>query len=663
MDAFRRPPVQDIPLNTGVSTIMPEIASARNVMKMPKRMSAGDWTALSNDLYYSVLASITARGALEQNLKEWSDAYDLITYGKDWPFVNSSDVALPYAATQLESMLAYIAGTVLQPRPFIVTGLTPQASGTAPQVENFYNGEWLKLRSDGTSWFRQVKELIHLSLRDGVGIVDVLWNRRRQRKQTSLGWTMKLGPDGMPLLGDDGLPQWEEKIAVADVYLRDYAQITPVPLKEFILIPDEARSIEEAAGVARVEWLMEDECWRRVRIGLFDADEVERALQYAPNGLSDVAPDIQGVYDKNASQQIGIGQGQGSNTSRFFRNRGPIKVWRIHSNQFDLNMDGEVEENIYWMHELSQRMIGYTHYDYIDGRRPFFAYTPFPRPKSFYGYSVMERLSGIDAEMKANHNARNDRLAFSIFPPMQRKAGSKIEIGQGRWYPGAMIDVENPGVDLQMFQFPDIPLASWQEEALLKSYGNEYMGLSAPSIGGQSSGRRSATELRQQNLAAGTRINLPCTDLRVTLTQIITFIHALNKQYMREAPTVLFNQTAVKLDPETLNQEYLFSVSGASDPIDSITKRQEMLSLVEELMKFPELAQSATHRYYVLKMLLESFGRTDVVRIIGTEQEAQQREQTEAQQAQQMQQMQMMQMQHGQGGGMQPQAPPHQGKR
>lgn len=651
---MNRPLERDIPVHSGVQTPQPDHPSMRFATDAPPKISAGRWTALSNDLYQTYYASNAARGPLNKNLAEWAAAYDMITAQKDWPFVNSSNLALPYTATQLESLLSYVAANVYTPRPFMVTGRTPQAAGNAAKVENYYNGEWLRLRADGSSYFQRAIEFLHLSLRDGVGVGEILWNRRRQRKRSVMP-IPRLDETGQAQFGPDGMPLFDMHTQEVDVYVKDYAEWRNCSLKEFGMCPTESRSIEEAPAVWCVDWLMEDQMSRMIRAGLLDRDECEAALTYDMNGTSEVASDPQGVYDKNASQQIGLGMGQGSLTSKEFQNRGPSKIIRIHSRQFDMNGDKEPEENIFWLHELSQRMIGWTPYDYAaDGgvRRPFFSYAPFPRADNWYGYSIVERLAGIETELRATHNSRNDRIQFGMFPPAIVPTGSEMLNRKGRWYPGEMLEgdfLPNGEPAVKFIQLQDVPISSWQEEASLKAYGSEYTGLSNPMVGGQSSGRRSATETRQQNAAGGVRLNLLASRLRVSLGQIINFIHALNKQYLREDPEVMVGKEVFTLPLEILEMDYIIGISGATDPIDSVTRRNESLAFFQVGMSTPEVAQSPMRRYYWLKMLGEAFNRQDLQQLIGTEQEAQQREE------QFQQQQKMMAMAQAMGIGGQPQ--------
>jgi len=226
---------------------------------------------------------------------------------------------------------------------------------------------------------------------------------------------------------------------------------------------------------------------------------------------------------------------------------------------------------------------------------------------------------------------------------LQKGTGYLSDIG---WGPGKMIETDflpNGDPSFKMMTMPDIPLASWQEESLLKSYGNEYTGLNMPAIGGASSGKRSATELRQQNSAAGTRLALINTRFRVACTQVINFQHALNKQYLQKPPTTMVNNEVFTLPLEVLDQDYTIGVAGSSDPIDSITRKNDLLSLVDVLMtKFPEDFQDPVKRFYLKRRILEAWGfGNDIPQIIGTEQDAMQAKQAMQQQQQAAQQADM----------------------
>ena len=133
------------------------------------------------------------------------------------------------------------------------------------------------MRSDGSSYFSRQLDWLHLAVIDGTGILEVLWNRQVHRRRT-VSYMPALDDQGVAALGPDGKPtSWTEQNDIVDITTKDYPELTPVPLKEFYLLPGEARSIEDAVGVARVLWLYEDQLDRMVRAGTLDASEVERA--------------------------------------------------------------------------------------------------------------------------------------------------------------------------------------------------------------------------------------------------------------------------------------------------------------------------------------------------------------------------------------------------
>ncbi len=627
-----------IPSNTSTYTSQPEHANIRlSNGKTKRHLSDADWGALSKDLNTGITAAISARGTFEANLREWQDAYDLIMYEQDNPQFDGANIRLPYSATQLESLKAYIAGTVLVPRMYIVTGRTASAVNVSNEIERFYNSELVKMRANGSSYFQRYANAVHLALRDGTCVIEVLWNRTRKRTYVEQDVPV-YDKDGNQKFDEDNNPVYEKQRTEVDIYPMDFAECTAVPIKDFLLLPAESDTIEGAAAVARAIWLYESDLNAMVRGGILDAKEVERALNYVESGVSEVASDRQGWWDKDVSQQMDIGLGQGTPTSKFFKNRGPIKVWRIHSRQYDMNGDHQAEENIFYYHPLNQRMLGWQEYDYPVEQRPFFSYTPFPRPDEFYGYSIIERLARVQSEMDIQHNSRINLIIRKNNAPLVIADGIKENLTANRpWYMNSIIEAEyvngKPGISV--LEIPDIPVATFEEESLLHHYGDEYTSLNQPDVGGQSSGKRSATEMRQQSNASGTRMALVCNQLRITLSQVINFVHVLNKTYMRTDPQFV-DQTpdgakSSTLSLDTLSEDVEIGIAGATEPIDSMTRRNETMAFVEKMMAFPFVQSNVSTQWYLARLLCEAFGRVDTTQIIGNVQDVVQASQQQQQ--------------------------------
>ena len=640
-----KPPDKDIPKNSSMYTMQPKNSNLRLGTGDRRRLDDTEWAALSNDLYNDINAALSARDTFEKNLREWREAYDLVLSNQheDANQFEGSSSRLPYIATQVESVKAYIAGTVLVPRLYMVAGKTPSATKVAYDIERFYNSELIKARSDSSTYFHRYINLIHLGLRDGTAIAEVLWNKTR-KKTNIISEEQEVDAQGQPVLNDKTMPKYKNKITPTEILLKDYSEITPVSIKDFLLLPAESKTIGSAAAAARALWLYEDDLMKLVKAGNLKKSEVERILTYAPSGNTEVAADRQGSWDKNRQGQIDTGMGQGSLTSKFFKKRGPFKVWRIHSSQYDMNLDGHIEENVFWLHEQSQRMLGWIEYNYPSEARPFFSYTPYPNPDEFLGYSLVERLARVQSELDLQHDTRIDNLIRKMQAPLIADAGEKIE---GEVWQGNQIwrikFKENGQPTIKVLEVPDVPVASYQEEQLLKRYGDEYTALNQPAIGGQSSGKRSATELRQQSAASATRLALICNQLRITLGEIINFQHLLNKTYMEEDPSVTVpkgpgEQKIFKLPLSTLLEDVEIGITGSTDPIDSATRKNEILSFVEQMLKFPTIQNDLVKQRALQQKVCEVYGIVNVEEIIGTPEQAQQamQAQQEAAKKQQM---------------------------
>jgi hypothetical protein len=230
--------------------------------------------------------------------------------------------------------------------------------------------------------------------------------------------------------------------------------VEAVELRNIITIPAEAKSIQDAMAVVKVEYLYEDRLMEMVNDGLLDKDEVEDALSFVPTGTTELATSQQPLNTYTAGDTLSIGVGQGTQTSKFFRNRGPIEVYRVHSKQYDLDQDGTPEENIFWIHASTWRMLGWTRYEYFNGLRPFFPFSPFSRPARLLGFSLVGRLAGLQNERDAIRNQRLDENSLRLSPPFVGKKGTSLEDNGFTWGPNETWWTENPQTDLIRLEQP-----------------------------------------------------------------------------------------------------------------------------------------------------------------------------------------------------------------
>ena len=611
------------------------------------------WTILANDVWQVMQTSINARWTLENNLELWYNLCDMQTGGKDTPYYDSSDLFIPLTPSKIEALRDQVAAITFVPEYYIVTGLTPEASETAYIAQSYWNDEFRKQRSITPTWFEQHMNWLHLSLRDGTAIMEVMWNK--QTKLQRYGVTMpKVGDDGMPVMDGDDIVQETHNVEKEIIEYND-VMLNVVKLKDFILIPDESRSIRDALGVGRVLWLTESDMNAMVEDGLLVREWVDKVLAWDPAGITDVASDWQRHYDKAVGNQLDIGMGQGTMSSEFFRNRGPFKIWRIHTRQYDLDGDGIPEENVMWLHDMSGYLLGVVPDEYIAPTRPFFAFSPFPRPDEFYGFSLAERLGPFNAEANLQWNQRNDAVDTRMLVPLIMDRMVEIEDKGMQWGLGKLWSVAGASGSLKEAfyypQMPDIPLSTFQQEAQVRTDADSIAGLNQPMTGGMTSSRKSATEVKISSASGSVRANQIAMLLRLASRSVLEFVRKLKLQYEWEP-----DPFGVPITKEILARPYKMDVSGTSDPLDKQASVDEALGAYNLLAQDPDIQSNAIHRYNLKRMVLERIGIPSIEAIIGTPDEAAQRLQGEQQANQekmemekQMAQAKIIQETHGQG--------------
>jgi hypothetical protein len=567
--------------------------------------------------------------------------YGLQVEPKNEPWPDCSNLVVPIVRSKLDTLWAQVCSQVFVPEFYIVNGNTEDAAEHAYEVQRWLNAEFRRQRGRST-WFNEHVKWLGLSMRDGTAVMEAMWKYRTRRARYIMQQPKTDDDDGLPFIDQDtGEPMMESVARTKDVIDYNDVNLRPILLRDFMLIPDESTSIEDAAGVARCEWLYENQLKAMVKEGLLNAHWVEMALAYVPSGVSDVTADRQGVYDKTANEQLNIGQGQGAVTSEFFANRGPIKVWRIHTNQFDMNGDGWVEENVFWLHELSNYLLGWCPDEYISPTRPFFDFAPFPDFDRFYGYPLPILLAPSQAEASTIRNQRNDASDISIAPPLLVNRNEETFDKGALWKPRAQWPVSDVNTAVRELSITPPHAQSYQEELLVGQYADQISGLSAPTDGAPTASRRTATEIKMKNAATSVRASLISMLFRVACCSVAQFVFKLKQQY---PPT---DNTRLTVPPEILGLDYQVSVAGMNDPLNIDDNIQEALALYQLLMKDPDIAQDATARYNLKKNLLSATHTRNIEAIIGTEEEAEQRKQQEEQAKQMQMAMAAQQMQQG----------------
>lgn len=542
---------------------------------------------------------------------------------QDTPYVDSSNLFIPLVPSKIEALRDQVAAITFVPEFYICTGLTEDASESAYLVQAYWNNEFRKWRNNLPTWFEAHINWLHLALRDGTAIMEVMWRKhtRTARYQVSMP---KMGDDENPIV-DDETGEIQQELHKVDKDIVEYNDVVlnVVKLKDFLLMPDESTSLRDAVGVCRCLWLYEEELRAMIADGLLIEEWVQKVLDYDPAGISDVAADRQRHYDKQVGNQLDIGMGQGVLSSEFFRNRGPFKIWRVHTRQYDLDYDGVPEENVLWVHDQSGYLLGVVPDEYIAPHRPFFDFSPFPRPDEFYGFSLAERLGPFNAEANLQWNQRNDAVSTRMIAPLLMDKSLEIEDKGMRWGLGNTWALNSLTGDIRNAvyfpQMPDIPLASYQQEASVRTDADTIAGLNQPMTGGTNSGRRSASEVKISSAAASVRANQIAMLMRLASRSVLEFIRKLKLQYDWEP-----DPFGMPMTKEMLAKPYKMDVSGTSDPLDKQASVEEALGAYNLLKDSPIVQGNLMRRYNLDRFVAERIGVPNIEALLGRPEETQQ---------------------------------------
>jgi hypothetical protein len=633
----------------GTSTTQPKRAHLRIARAERADLTEDERTSLAIDLQSTWIATQSANKDFHDNLRAFTALYEMEVTELDEPWVGAANLVLPIIPAELDAMKSYISAQVFVQRLVIVTAADddPETAKLAPLVEKYYNAELRRIRSEGKTPIEQLKTMLHLGLRDGGAPCDVLFTERVEPKMVVTQEPVLV--DDNVVLDDEGMPKTERMVTRTEEIIAE-VNIIPRLLKDWSLDPAESTSIQSALGIVCEVWMTEKEMQEKVTEGVFRKEDVEAVLSWVPSGQSDVARADDGSYDKTAGGQISVGLAQGTLTSKFFKNRGPVKLVRVFSEQFDMDEDGEAEKNIFWLYPVMPRLLGWETYEYIDSSWPCFIFSAFPRPDRPHGYSLVERLADIVAEACAGRNQRRNYIDLCLIPLLLQREGDTIRDKDSAFYPGARWTVEDVERSLKWFTPPPLSPDSFSDEARLDVYVSKLSGQNAPAIGAQSSGRRSATESKQQQAAQTVRAADVAMDFRSFIRSIMQFWHKLNKQYLGAATTGLTtfvpNDLAkaygdksggtFTLSPDILARNFNIDIAGLSDPVDASSRRTEFMAALGVIAKaFPWILTDPQKSYELAEAFFDTFQFSAIERFIGTSDEAKQRKEAAQMQAQQ----------------------------
>ena len=394
---------------------------------------------------------------LHDNIKRWHGLYESSQRDqeKTWPWPGAANFSVPIIMATVDSIHARIIKAVFDIDPLWLAKARAPSYVDLSRTAELYLDYW----ADHMDLPSKLDPLTLNMLIEGVGIMKMDWGRTTtQIPQPQMQDGSTFGPT--EVIEYDGPTGYH------------------VPLRDFVLIPADSPTIEEAVYVGHRVHLTHEQLKNRARQGFyFNVDELLK------NGTGDSTPD-KTPYPSGIINTSGSSHSQYKETNQY-----EIFEFFCHYDFGDGDVPALVTASL--EHDLILRA---EPYPYQYGRAPYIDFQVYPRTNLFWGRSVPEMLESAQEELTAMHNMRADALAIRIAPPILARISSRWDPEEQPWAPGQIINVTDPAEIIQM-QIADVPSSLFAHEQDTLAFVERVTGMSDYFMGRSPAQNRTATEV------------------------------------------------------------------------------------------------------------------------------------------------------------------------
>ena len=406
---------------------------------------------------------------LHDSIKKWHRLYETSQKEtKNFPWPDAANFNVPLIMATVDSIHARIVKAVFDVDPLWLTHARSSSAHNTAHVAEKYLDYW----ADEMGLASVLDTTILSMLNEGTGIVKLDWLRKTAQ---------------IPQQVD---PQTGQSMG-GEVIEYDGPGAYHVPLSDFILIPADSPTIDDAVYVGHKVFLNHQQLRLREQQGVyFNVDKLLSKTQGdSTHNRTALNFDLVNVSAASSVQY------EETNQYEIVEVYGP----------YDFG-DGQVPALMTFSpeHDILLRV---EPYPYQYGRPPYIDFKVYPRANFFWGRSVPEMLESAQEELTAIHNMRSDAIALRIAPPIIRRTGEQWDPEETPWQPGQIIDAADPAAIFQM-QLADVPSSLFAHEQDTLAFVERVTGMSDYFMGRSPSQNRTATEVNRVTSEGLARIDV-----------------------------------------------------------------------------------------------------------------------------------------------------------
>jgi hypothetical protein len=313
-----------------------------------------------------------------------------------------------------------------------------------------------------------------------------------------------------------------------DEVVFDGVRVTSPSLENVVII-NTGPDINKLPFFGLRSWMSQDEFRAAVRSGKF--------WRLSDEEITDVlagAVEKQGaVVMREWSDALDIEEGTSTRDSAASDvHRRWVEIYRWEGT-YDL--EGTTRNIVVWLEVATQRVLRISYLEDLnkDGKRTPVKFDFIRQKDRFYSLGLAEWVRHVQAELDAIHNQRLDagliaNVSFFFYEPGAGLNKDNLLLEPGKGYPVK---------DVTKVLFPHMnwsPSWSFNEESLVRTYGQEQAGLGDPAIGSMSSKRTTASEFVGTMGAIDLRTEFIVRGLLRSLRTLLWRIFGLYQQYMQD---------------------------------------------------------------------------------------------------------------------------------